>query len=122
MSEFLRQVERGDLTFTADDVRRLSTLKLPADRLLDLMDPDVCSTEGVTYDQLVGDDTSITRALAQRTSARETVIGLRAPSAALEGAITFVIFGQHLQQVVLTDERTVRIVDYLNQPPEDKSR
>ena len=120
MSEFLRQVARGDLTFTADDVRRLSTLELPADRLLDLIDPGVCSAEGVTYDQLVGDDTSITRAMAQRTSARETVIGLRAPSAALEGAITFVIFGQHLQQVSLTEERTVRIVDYLNQPAGNK--
>ena len=120
MSEFLRQVARGDLTFTADDVRRLSTLELPADRLLDLIDPGVCSAEGVTYDQLVGDDTSITRAMAQRTSARETVIGLRAPSAALKGAITFVIFGQHLQQVSLTEERTVRIVDYLNQPAGNK--
>lgn len=58
------------------------------------MDPEVCSTEGVTYDQLVGEDTGITRALAQRTSAKGAVIGLRAPSAAMQGAITFVIFGQ----------------------------
>jgi hypothetical protein len=40
-------------------------------------------------------------------------MGLRAPSAATEGAITFVIFHQHLQQVVLTEEHTVRIIDYL---------
>jgi RES domain-containing protein len=116
MSEFLRQVARG-LSFTPEDVRRLSTLELPAGRLLDLMDPEVCSSEGVTYDQLVGDDTTITRALAQRTSATGTAIGLRAPSAAMEGAITFVIFRQHLQQVVLTEERTVRIIDYLDPPP-----
>jgi hypothetical protein len=120
MAELLRQVARGDLSFAPNDVRRLSTLELPADRLLDLMDPEVCSTEGVTYDQLVGDDTSITRALAQRTSAKGTVIGLRAPSAALQGAITFVIFGAHLQQVVLTEERTVRIVDYVDAPPQPR--
>ena len=70
MSEFLRQVARGELYFTPDDVRRLSTLELPVDRLLDLMDPEVCSAEGVTYDQLVDDDTAITRALAQRTSSK----------------------------------------------------
>jgi RES domain-containing protein len=116
MSEFLRQVARGDLSFSADDARRLSTLELPSDRLLDLMDPEVCSTEGVTYDQLVGEDTGITRALAQRTSAKGAVIGLRAPSAAMQGAITFVVFGRHLQQVVLTEERTVRILDYLDPP------
>jgi len=117
MAEFLRQVARGELSFAPDDVRRLSTLELPADRLLDLMDPEVCSAEGVTYDQLVGDDTRVTRALAQRTIATGRVIGLRAPSAATEGAITFVIFHQHLQQVVLTKEHTVRIVDYLDAPP-----
>jgi RES domain len=121
MSEFLRQVARGDLTFAPDDVRRLSTLELPAGRLLDLMDPGVCSNEGVTYDQLVGEDTSITRALAQRMSASGTVIGLRAPSAATEDAITFVIFHQHLQQVVLTEEHTVRIIDYLDPHPDPRS-
>jgi RES domain-containing protein len=116
MAEFLRQVARGDLSFAPDDVRRLSTLELPADRLIDLMNPEVCSAEGVTYDQLVGDDTSVTRALAQRTTAKDTVIGLRAPSAAVRGAITFVIFGRHLEQVVLREERTVRIIDYLDPP------
>ncbi len=59
--------------------------------------------------------------LAQRTSATGTVMGLRAPSAATEGAITFVIFHQHLQQVVLTEEYTVRIVDYLDPPPDPRS-
>jgi hypothetical protein len=117
MSEFLRQVARGDLSFTPEDVRRLSTLELPAGDLLDLMDPEVCSNEGVTYGQLVGEDTSITRALAQRTRVKKTAVGLRAPSAAMEGAITFVIFRQHLQQVVLTEEHTVRIIDYLDPPP-----
>ena len=121
MSEFLRQVARGDLSFTAEDVRRLSTLELPADQLLDLMDPEVCSNEGVTYAQLVGEDTSITRALAQRTSATGTVMGLRAPSVATEGAITFVIFHQHLEQVVLAEEHTVRIVDYLDPPLDPRS-
>jgi hypothetical protein len=121
MSEFLRQVARGDLTFALDDVRRLSTLELPPGRLLDLMDPGVCSNEGVTYDQLVGEDTSVTRALAQRTSAAGTVMGLRAPSTATEGEITFVIFHQHLQQVVLAEEHTVRIVDYLDPPPDPRS-
>jgi hypothetical protein len=121
MAEFLRQVARGELSFAPDDVRRLSTLELPADRLLDLMDPGVCSNEGVTYDQLVGDDTSVTRVLAQRMTAKGTVIGLRAPSAALRGAITFVIFGRHLEQVVLRDERTVRIIDYLDPPPDPRS-
>lgn len=120
MSEFLRQVVRGDLTFAPDDVRRLSTLELPADRLLDLMDPEICRAEDITYDQLVGDDTSITRALAQRTSAAGAVMGLRAPSAATEGAITFVIFHQHLEQVVLAEEHTVRIVDYLDPPPDPR--
>lgn len=95
---------------------------LPEERLLDLLDPAVCNDEGVTYDQLVGDDTSTTRALAQRTSAKGTVIGLRAPSAAMQGAITFVIFGAHLQQVVLTEERSVRIVDYLDPPPGSRQR
>jgi hypothetical protein len=122
MSEFLRQVARGDLSFTAEDVRRLSTLELPAGRLLDLMDPGACSNEGVTYDQLVGEDTSITRALAQRTSATGTMMGLRAPSAATEGAITFVIFHQYLEQVVLTEERTVRIIDYLDLPLDPRGR
>jgi hypothetical protein len=122
MAEFLRQVAKGELSFAPEDVRRLSTLELPQERLLDLLDPAVCSDEGVTYDQLVGDDTSITRALAQRTSAKGTVIGLRAPSAAMQGAITFVIFCAHLQQVVLTEERTVRIVDYLDPPPGSRQR
>jgi RES domain-containing protein len=121
MSEFLRQVARGDLTFVPDDVRRLSTLELPTDRLLDLMDPEVCSAEGITYAQLIGEDTSITRALAQRMTTKGTVIGLRAPSAALRGAITFVIFGRHLEQVVLREEHTVRIVDYLDPPPDHRS-
>jgi hypothetical protein len=122
MAEFLRQVARDELSFAPDDVRRLSTLELPADRLLDLMDPEVCSAEGVTYDQLVGDDTSVTRALALRTTATGTAIGLRAPSAAVEGAITFVIFADYLERVVLTEEQTVRIVDYIDAPPEPPQR
>ena len=40
----------------------------------------------------------------------------------MQGAITFVIFGQHLQQVVLAEERTVRILDYLDPPTQTQEQ
>lgn len=88
--------------------------QLPVGQTLDLTDPDVCRAENVTHEQLVGDDRSITQAVARRARTDRNVIGMRAPSAALDGAMTFVIFHHHLAKVVVTEERIVRIVNYLN--------
>jgi hypothetical protein len=113
MAELARQAERGALEFAIDDVRRLSTLELPAGPMLDLMEPAIRYAERVTYDQLIGDDLGTTRALAKRVRERGGFVGLRAPSAALEGAITYVIFHDRLSLVVIRAEEVVSIRKYL---------
>ena len=88
MSEFLRQVVRGDLTFAPDDVRRLSTSSFrQAGSSISWIPESVATRASPTISS-----SARTRALlgvAQRTSAAGTVMGLRAPSAATDGAITF---------------------------------
>jgi hypothetical protein len=113
MAELARHAERGALVFATDDVRRLSTLELPSAPILDLVDPAIREAEEITYQQLVGDDLGATRALARRVRERGDVVGLRAPSAAVEGAITYVIFHEHLQQLILRTEEIVTIRGYV---------
>jgi len=119
MAELLRQAARGDLSFDSGDSRRMSNLGLPDGPFLDLTDPEVRDAEGVTLDDLVADDTTTTREVARRARLRGDVIGIRAPSAAMDGEVTFVVFAEHVSQVVLVSDEIVRIVDYVagQEPP-----
>jgi RES domain-containing protein len=93
----------------------MSELVLPSGRYLDLTDPEIRDAERVTAEELVGDDTTKTRALARRTRELGTHIGIRAPSAALNGHVTFVVFPDHVAAVKLVSECIVRIGDYLGE-------
>lgn len=63
---------------------------------------DECAAYGIAPEELVGDDYLPTRALADRLRA-EGAAGLIAPSAALPGTDTLVLFGARLIASYLTD-------------------
>jgi RES domain-containing protein len=86
-------------------------------RVLDLTDPEVRERLGVDEDDVVGADWAVCQSLADR--ARDLGIdGVLAPSGALAGEITLVVFAHALRKVTAEHSRIqrppVRMVDVVH--------
>lgn len=90
--------------------RRIGAVTVTNLDVLDLTSPAVRDALGVTQDELTGDEYTATRAIA--AAARDAGFdGLLAPSAALPGRATLVVFSRGMAHVVVASPSRVR------QPP-----
>jgi RES domain len=97
--------------------RRVGRVRVEDLRVLDLTDPEVRERLDVAVDDVVGDDWVVAKSLADR--ARELGFeGVLAPSGALPGELTLVVFAHAMHKVTAEHSRThsppIRMVDVLN--------
>ena len=89
--------------------RRVGAAEVHDLEVLDLCDASVRAALGVGYDDLVGDDHVKSQEVAERARA-EGYEGLLAPSAAVHGGKTLVVFAVGMHRLVLEESR-------VRQPP-----
>lgn len=96
-AELLRHHESPDIS-PFEVRRRIGRAGVHALAVLDLTDPDVRQTIGVTEDELRGDDLTLCQQLADAARAAGFE-GILAPSAALRGEHTLAVFVDSLDKV-----------------------
>jgi RES domain-containing protein len=96
--------------------RRVGRVRVDGVAVLDLTDATVRNALGVTHDDLIGDDVARCQQLAQDARAAG-FDGVLAPSGALAGETTLVVFGSSMANVAAEHSRVqrppVRMVDVL---------
>lgn len=83
---------------------RMARLHVTGLEVLDLTDPATCNVVGVAEADLVADDYGTTQAVGKWAKVHGFE-GILAPSAAMAGASTLVVFAEHLDKVWVVDEQ-----------------
>ncbi|HYL59419.1 MAG TPA: RES family NAD+ phosphorylase [Candidatus Acidoferrales bacterium] len=97
-AELFRHHEAGGVS-PSEVTRRIGRARIKELRVLDLTDASVREAIGVSAEELTGDDLARCQEIAQRAQ-RAGFDGILAPSAALDGQQTLVVFATAMRKVV----------------------
>lgn len=105
-AEFFRHHVSAELS-PLEVKRKVGRVEVEGLNVLDLTDPDVQAELDLADDDLLGDDISLCQAIADAARAAG-LAGILAPSAAMSGEATLVVFGPGMRRVHEVNSRVQR--------------